>query len=289
MTMTRFLRLLDHLRQLACSRLALLVDALCLVIVVWVLPLLAQLPPLDGGFEDHAQWQAGASDGVRARRRAVEGLAGPALCLDFDFAGAAGYASIRRALLIDFPPNYEFSFYVRGDAPVNNLEFKLIDASGENVWWVNYRDFAFPREWQQVKIKKRQIAFAWGPTPDRTLTHSAVLELVVKAGSGGSRGSVCFDQLSLRALPPPPTSYPTPILQASSAQPGAAASYALDGALSTAWRSAPGAGPEQMLRLDFQQPREFGGGVLQWLGKPFAGRSDGGVSDGRTAWRNLGP
>ena len=135
--MTRLLLLLYHLRQLACSRLVLLVAALCLAMVVWVSPLCAQLPRLHDGFEDQAQWQAGASDGVRARRRAVEGLAGQALCLDFDFAGAAGYASIRRALLIDFPPNYEFSFYVRGDAPVNNLEFKLIDASGENVWWVN--------------------------------------------------------------------------------------------------------------------------------------------------------
>ena len=181
--MTGLLLLLYHLRQLACSRLALLVEALCLAMVVWVSPLGAQLPRLDDGFEDQAQWQAGASDGVRATLRAVEGRAGQALCLDFDVAGVVGYASVRRALPIDFPPNYEFSFDVRGDAPTNNLEFKLIDASGENVWWVNYRDFVFPREWQQVKIKKRQIAFAWGPTLDRTLTHSAALELVVKAGA----------------------------------------------------------------------------------------------------------
>src|SRR5919197_1358980 len=129
-----------------------------------------------------------------------------ALCLDFDFAGVAGYASVRRALTIDFPPNYEFSFYLRGDAPVNNLEFKLSDASGDNVWWVSRRDFAFPRQWQQVKIKQRQIEFAWGPTPDRALKHSAAIELVLKAGSGGGRGSVCFDQLSFRELPLPSAS-----------------------------------------------------------------------------------
>ena len=52
---------------------------------------------------------------------------------------------------------------------------------------------------------------------------------------------------------------------ASSAQPGAAAAYALDGALSTAWKSDPAAGAEQTLTLDFQQPREFGGVVLHWL------------------------
>src|SRR5215475_7995966 len=94
MTMMRLLPLLYHLRQLACSRLALLVDALCLAMVVWVSPLGAQLSPLHEGFEDHAQWQAGASDGVQATLRAAAGLAGQALCLDFDFAGVAGYASV---------------------------------------------------------------------------------------------------------------------------------------------------------------------------------------------------
>src|SRR5262245_19889338 len=129
-TMPILLLLLYHLRQLACSRLALLVDVLCLAMVVWVSPLCAQLPRLYNGFADRAQWQAGASDGVQAALRAIEGRVGQALCLDFDFAGVAGYASVHRALSIDFPPNYEFSFDVRGDAPVNTLEFKLSDASG---------------------------------------------------------------------------------------------------------------------------------------------------------------
>src|SRR5437016_4884916 len=146
--------------------LVLLCFVLCLTMEVWMSPVFAQLPRLLDGFEDLALWQAGASDGVRASLRAVEGLEGQALCLDFDFAGVAGYASARRALPIDFPPNYEFSFSIRGDAPTNNLEFKLIDASREDVWWVNHRDFAIPREWQWVKIKKRQIGFAWGPTHD---------------------------------------------------------------------------------------------------------------------------
>jgi F5/8 type C domain len=261
--------------------------ALCLAMVRWVSPLFAQQPHLLDGFEDPALWQAGASDGVRASLHAVAGLEGQALCLDFDFAGVAGYASARRALPIDFPPNYEFFFYVRGDAPVNNLEFKLIDASGDNVWWVNRRDFEFPREWQLVKIKKRQIEFAWGPTPDRALKHSAALELVLKAGSGGGRGSVCFDQLSFRELPAETTSPPTPVLQATSAQPGAEPAYVLDGALSTAWKSNPAAGAEQMLTVDFQQPREFGGLVLHWLDNAFASRYDVEFSEDGSHWRTV--
>jgi hypothetical protein len=248
-------------------------------------PVSAQLPRLLYGFEDLGLWQVGASDGVRVALHAIEGIEGQALCLDFDFTGVAGYASVRRALSIDFPPDYEFSFYVRGEAPANNLEFKLIDASGENVWWVNRRDFESPPEWQLVKIKKRHIEFAWGPTTDRTLKHSLALELVVKAGSGGGRGSVCFDQLSFRELTPQTTSDPTPLLQATSAQPGAEAGYALDGGPSTAWKSDPAAGAEQMLTVDFQQPREFGGLVLHWLDHMFASRYTVEFSDDGRHWR----
>ena len=93
--------------------------------------------------------------------------------MDFDLSGTAGYAIARRALPLDLPPNYELSFYMRADAPVNNLQFKLIDDSGDNVWWFNRSNFEFPREWQLVKIKRRQIEFAWGPAKDRTLTHAA--------------------------------------------------------------------------------------------------------------------
>ncbi len=265
------------------------VTTVCLVLglatEVWMSPVFAQSPRLLDGFEDLGLWQAGASDGVRASTHAVEGVEGQALCLDFDFSGVAGYASVRRALAIDFPPNYEFTLYIRGDAPVNNLEFKLIDASGDNVWWVNRADFAIPREWQLVKIKKRQIAFAWGPTSDRLLRRSAVLELVVKAGVGGGRGWVCFDQLSFQELPPSPLRHPTPVLQASSAQPGAEASYALDGTLSTAWKSNPAAGAEQMLTVDFRHPREFGGLILHWLDGAFASRYDVEFSDDGSHWR----
>jgi hypothetical protein len=223
--------------------------------VMWVSPLGAQLPRLDDGFEDQAQWQVGASDGVRVTLRAVEGRAGRALCLDFDVAGVAGYASVRRALSIDFPPNYEFSFDVRGEAPVNNLEFKLIDASGENGWWVNYRDFVFPREWQRVKIKKRQIVFAWDQR-SIVLKHAVRRSSYRQSWSGASRGSMCFDQLSMRALPPP-TRYPTPILQASSARRGRRRRHSTE-------RSRPPGGVIQPPTYAnagsiFSNPGEFGG------------------------------
>jgi hypothetical protein len=253
----------------------------------WMSPLFVQGLNLLDGFDDLTPWQVIASDGVRASIRAVSGVEGQALCLDFDFSGVAGHASARRTLALEFPPNYELSFYLRGDAPVNNLEIKLIDASGDNVWWVNRRDFVFPPEWQQVKIKKRHLEFAWGPTPDHTLKYSAAFELVIKAADAGGRGSVCFDQLSWRELPPQTTSHPTPILHASSEQSGTAALLALDGALSTAWKSDPNAGSEQILTVDFREPREFGGLVLHWLDHAFASRYEVEFSDDGSRWRTV--
>jgi hypothetical protein len=136
-------------------------------------------------FDDISQWQVSASDDVKATLHRGKGRDGNALCMAFDFGAVSGYAVARRELALDYGGNYEFSFGVRGDAPANTLQFKLLDASGENVWWVNRPDFAFSREWQRVRFKRRHFAFAWGPAQDHTLRHSAALELVIVKGQGG--------------------------------------------------------------------------------------------------------
>ena len=141
-------------------------------------------------------WQPVVSDGVRASVHPAAGPAGPALRLDFDLGGTAGYAAARRALPVDLPANYEISFYLRADAPVNEFQVKLVDASGENVWWFHRPDFEFPHEWRLVKIKKRQIEFAWGPTADRALRRAAMVEFVVNAGRGGGSGSLYVSDLA---------------------------------------------------------------------------------------------
>ncbi len=237
-------------------------------------------------FESASPWRAIASDGVQAAIRSADGIDGAALRLDFDFRGGAGYAAARRELALDLPPNYEISFYVRGDAPVNNLELKLVDASGDNVWWMNRRDFQFSREWRLVRIKKRQVEFAWGPARDRTLTHAAAVEFVVSAGSGG-RGSVYFDQLAIRELASEPAIAPAPSAQASSFLPQAEPRLALDATLATAWRSDPAAGPAQTFTIDFTQPREFGGVVIHWSKDEFASRYDVEFSDDGNEWRTV--
>ena len=241
------------------------------------------LDPLD----DASAWTALASDQVAASLRvAADGGGGRALCLRFDFHGVSGYAAMRRPLAIDYPDHYRFEYRLRGDAPTNALQLKLIDASGDNVWWLNRPDVRFPRQWQAQRVRKREVAFAWGPATDRTLRHSAAIEFTISAGHGG-RGEVCFDQLALRTLPAPPDPPPAPRARATSSLAGAPAANAVDGDPATAWRSDPGRGREQALTLDLGYAREFGGLVLHWHGGAFASRYDIELSDDGRDWRRV--
>jgi hypothetical protein len=232
-------------------------------------------------FSNVGLWQAQASDGVTSRASAADG----GLRLDFDFAGKGGYAFVRRSLPLDLPDNYEMSFYVRADAPPNHFEFKLTDASGDNVWWFQQQNYVFPRQWQLVRIKKRQIQFAWGPAKDHKLTHADRIEFVVSAGSGGGSGAIYIRDLSIRALPVPPAVWPVPKASASSAATSHGAGLALDGDASTAWISKPAAGKPQQLLIDLGAEREFGGLILHWRGRRHANAYDVELSADGRQWR----
>jgi F5/8 type C domain len=237
-------------------------------------------------FDDASAWTVATSDQVTAALRPSEGPDhAHALCLDFDFHGVSGYAGMRRPLRIDYPANYEFDLRVRGRAPDNALQFKLADAANENVWWVNRAEFAFPDAWTTERFRRRQISFAWGPTPDKTLRRSDSVELTVYAVDGG-KGEVCFADLSFRELALPPATWPTPVAKASSSAPSHPAANAIDGNAKTYWRSGS-RDPEQSLTLDLGAEREFGGLVLRWIDGAFASRYDVDLSDDATHWRTV--
>lgn len=124
-------------------------------------------PKVLDDFDDIAAWTLVLSDQVSGSLRPVSGAGGGrALCLDYDFHDVSGYVGIRRALNIEYPVNYRFGFQLRGESPGNDLQFKLIDASGDNVWWVNRPGYSFPKAWTPVEYRRRQIDKAWGPSPE---------------------------------------------------------------------------------------------------------------------------
>ena len=220
-------------------------------------------------FDSVAQWTTTPAEGVEISVHPdANGLHGGAMRVDFDFHGHGGYAVIHRPLNLTLPPNYEFSFAIRGDAPTNTLEFKLIDSTGDNVWWSNNPNFVFPKDWTTITRKKRQISFAWGPTNDKELRRFAAIEIAITAGSGG-KGSVWLDDLVLTQLDPLTTYSLTPTVTASSQSPSYEAFRMVDADLTSGWRSAPrpagvsGASVDT-INIDFQKRREFGGMVISW-------------------------
>ena len=259
-----------------------------MAVVACMLPLTTEAAErvLDS-FDDVAPWKVVASDGVTASVHPAQGQTGGALRLDFDFAGTAGYAAAQRALPLTLPPRYELSFDLRADAPVNTLQVKLVDASGDNVWWINRPNYSFPRTWQRITVKQRHIEFAWGPTTDRVLRQAATLEFVVAAGRGGGRGSIYVSRLVLRELPPEPAVVLSPAVTASSTLPGWDAARAVDGSIATAWRSDPAAGPAQHVTIDFHRPRELGGLVVRWHEGAYASRYEVQLSDDGVRWRTV--
>jgi hypothetical protein len=153
-------------------------------------------------FTDARAWKAVGSDQVRASLRA-DPRGG--LCLDYDFAGVSGYALLKRDLPLEFPADYAFGLRMRGSGPRNDFQFKLVDASGENVWWNVRAAHVFRPEGETLRIRKRQVAFAWGPATEKALRSTASIELVVAASmAGGGRGTMCFDRLTLDERAPLP-------------------------------------------------------------------------------------
>jgi len=263
-----------------------------MVAALWLLacrhaPGAEELRMLDA-FEDLTPWRATGSDGVASALQAVPGVHGHALRLTFDLGGTAGYAVARRALPLKLPADFELSFELRGDLPVNNLELKLVDDTGENVWWFHRPNFEFPASWRHMIVKRRQIEFAWGPIADHALHRIAAIELVVSTGQGGGHGWIELDELELRpravgAAPPP-----APRAIASSSAPGSAPALAIDGEVATAWASDPAAGAAQSFTLDLGGERDLGGLFVRWADGGFATDYTVSLSRDGAAWQVAG-
>ncbi|HEX6057617.1 MAG TPA: discoidin domain-containing protein [Gemmatimonadaceae bacterium] len=224
-------------------------------------PLPAQPRVLDS-FESLDAWREVTSDNVALELASAPGVRGRGMAMRFDFRGGGGYAIARRELPLDLPENYEFTFWVRGETAPQTLEFKLVDPSGENVWWVNRRDFEFPERWTRVTFKRRHITFAWGPRGGGAMERMAALELTVTASSGGS-GTVYVDELAFEPLEPVRPYDRTPEVTATSGATGSEPANALDGDPVSAWRSV-GPPARQALSVDFLRTRELGGLHLTW-------------------------
>ena len=230
-------------------------------------------------------WTAAPSEGVALAVSADDSAGRRAMRLDFDFHGHGGWAAARKAFTLPLPENYELTFRIRAEAPAENLEFKLVDPSGENVWWSVRRDFAFPREWQIIRVKKRQLSFAWGPAGGGELGRVSAIEIAITAGSGG-KGSVWIADLAFTELPPPHPYALTPVATAPSSLPGRPPVQALTGT-GGGWHSAANATGPQWLAIDFGERRELGGLAIEWDGTAGPRRYEVQTSEDGVTWTTL--
>jgi hypothetical protein len=233
----------------------------CLTACLWARTPLAAQERLIDGFEDPSQWTPVPGEGVSISANPSPGRHGGAARLDFDFHGRGGYAVVRRAVDLPLPENYEISLWIRGAAPSNTLEFKLIDSSGANVWWSVRRNYTPPGEWTRLVIPRRHVTFAWGPRGGGALARAAAIEIAITAGTGG-KGTIWLDDLAITEREPVREYTATPRATATGAPRGSIAAAAIDGDTLTAFRAARGR--EAAVAIDFGQVRTLGGLIVDW-------------------------
>lgn len=220
-------------------------------------------------FESLSGWDFIKSDGVQTAISTSAGHEGNAVRFDYDFTKGTGYGGIQKWFPLDLPENFEITFWLKASSPANNFEIKLIDSTGNNVWWLSNRNYTFPTEWKKIRIKKRHISFAWGPIQDQTLNRIDRIEFTVASFIGG-KGSVWIDDLRFEELEAETNTYPSPFARASSSIKSQSENFLFDADLLTFWQSKPG--NNQALDIDFRKRRELGGLVIHWK-KGMAARS----------------
>ncbi len=202
-------------------------------------------------------WRANAASGSRASVAVETAPAGPSLRFDFALAGHGAWAIARRELAFELPPAYVFVLRMRGAAAPAELQLKLVDASGGNVWWWRRKAFTPSPETQRIVLHRASLEFAWGPRSGGDPDRVAAVELAV-ASDAGAAGAFWIEALFVEPREAASGAPRARAARASSCTPGHAAEHALEADPSTCWRPAAD-DVTPWLELDLGERRECGG------------------------------
>jgi len=200
-------------------------------------------------------WHPFASGQAQLSLSAATAGGAPALKMDFDFEGGGGFVVARREFRRVMSEDYVLRLRLRGRGAVNNLEVKLADTSGQNVWRFVKKALVLPARWTNLIIDSREIEFAWGPASGGVMGELGAIELAIVAGEGGE-GSLLISDLRIEDHVPARLA----TASASTAIPGSEAAQALSGA---GWRPQP-EDAQPWIKIDFGEPRRLGGLVIDW-------------------------
>jgi len=227
---------------------------------------------------DASRWQSVGSGRAELKLSQAPTRNVAALQMDFDFKDGGGFVVARRVFERAMPEDYVLHIRLRGRGAVNNLELKLVDATGQNVWRHVQKNLAWPSRWKRLKVSSRDMEFAWGPAGGGVMQALGAIEIAIVAGAGGM-GTVWISELAIEDRTPSVA----PQVDASSAQPGFTAADAL---LEAGWK--PRADDlKPWLVMDALQTRTFGGLIVEWLADaPARGFRVRGSLNGRR-WKTL--
>ncbi len=237
-------------------------------------------PKLLDDFESLEGWRAIPSHGAKLTLTDEAGKSGKALVMNFDLIGVHGYTIAQKDFPLTLPGNYEFTFDMRAEAPVNNFEFKLLDES-ENVFWIKKLNVEYRKAWTKQRIKKRHITFAWGPQRGGEIRKVAKIEFVVSTGTGG-KGKVFIDNFKFEPIDDEAAKKAIASFDASSMAKGSEPTMDEKGTVLHHFRSR--VAENQWLSINFNSLREVGGLVIDWGKDNYARTYDIQFSDNGKEW-----
>lgn len=233
-------------------------------------------------FESLDGWRALPSQGAKLELTQEQGKTGKALVMNFELTGVYGYTIAQKDFTLDLPDNYEFTFDMRAEAPVNNFEFKLLDDK-ENVFWIKKLNVEYPTVWTKQRIKRRHITFAWGPQRGGEIRRVAKIEFVVSTSTGG-KGKVYIDNFRFSPIDDAAAAKAQASFDASSMSKAGQPTMNLSGTLLEHWKST--SATPQWLSIDFHAMREIGGLRIDWEGDQHATAYSVELSDDGKEWTN---
>jgi hypothetical protein len=229
-----------------------------------------------GEGKELGQWTSTAADGSSVALSIEPGERGAALRIDFNLVGPTSWAIARRERAAVLPKHYVVVLRLRGDAPVNQLQFKLVDPRP---------DFKFPHETQALALRKASLEFAWGPASGGEPERIGAVEFALAAGSGGS-GTVWIEELRIEPRDPAAALPQGQTVAASSCMAGHEPERVLEEDENSCWRS-DSADRHPWIQLDLGRSCEWGGLVVDFAGSTAAPSSRLLASEDGARWTLL--
>ena len=213
---------------------------------------MTQIPDADSA--DPSAWQPTVSGTAKLKLTAATAGSTAVLQMDYEFQAGGGFVVARRILRRSMPQQYAVRYRIRGRG-VANLEVKLIDPTGQNVWRHVSKNLRLPPRWKRVTVASEEFEFAWGPKGGG-LSQLGFLEFAIVASEAGKGtlwiSDVIIDDCSAKSAP---------AAHASSDLAGFEASQALKG---TGWQPR-GDDASPWIVIDMIEPRKLGGVIIDWL------------------------